>query len=220
MARPTEFSSVGLTAIDKKPVRGPVEVRDPGDLPAGSALAGDQVCDRRFHGGSDQAVYAYAREDLDDWESELGRALPDGVFGENLTTVGLDITGALIGERWRIGDRCVLEVSAPRIPCRTFAARLTVRHWMRRFTERARPGAYLRVVVGGTVCAGDAIAVLRRPDHDVSIRFAFRAMTTRADLLDRVAAAEPALSATLRRRLERRPAATPVVPAEYSRRRP
>jgi MOSC domain-containing protein YiiM len=187
---------------------GPVEVRDPGDLASGSGLAGDQVCDRRFHGGPDQAVYAYAREDLDAWGYELGRSLPDGMFGENLTTSGLDITGASIGERWRVGERCVLEVSAPRIPCRTFAAWLTEQNWLRRFTERAQPGAYLRVITAGSVCAGDAIAVLRRPSHDVTIRLAFRAMTTRSDLLDRVAAAEPALSAALRRRVERRAART------------
>jgi MOSC domain-containing protein YiiM len=207
--RPTEFSSVGLTAIDKLPVPGPVEVRDPGDLAAGSGLAGDQVCDRRFHGGSDQAVYAYAREDLDAWEYELGRPLPDGIFGENLTTVGLDVTGALIGERWRVGERCVLEVSAPRIPCRTFAAWLAEQNWMRRFTERAQPGAYLRVITAGAVCAGDPVAVVRRPEHDVTIRLAFRSMTTRSELLDRIAAAEPALSATLRRRVQRRAARTP-----------
>ena len=118
-AVPTAHSSVPNTGIDKRPVDGPVRVTVPG--PRGTAatgIAGDVVCDLRVHGGPDQAVYAYAREDLDRWAAELGRDLPGGVFGENLTTSGLDVTGARIGERWRIGGEVLLEVSAPRIPCR------------------------------------------------------------------------------------------------------
>ena len=117
-ARPTEHSDVGFTGIDKRPSSGPVQVAVPG--PGGSGLAGDVLCDTRFHGGVTQAVYAFAREDLDEWASALGRVLDNGVFGENLTTSGLDVTGAIVGERWRIGS-ALLEVTAPRIPCRTFA---------------------------------------------------------------------------------------------------
>lgn len=118
----TADSKIGVSGIDKRPVAGPVQVRAPGVKGVGgSGLAGDDVCDLRHHGGDDQAVYAYAREDLDGWAAELGRVLPNGVFGENLTTSGLPVTSALIGERWRIGERLVLEVSVPRVPCRTFA---------------------------------------------------------------------------------------------------
>ena len=116
-----EHTSASHTGIDKRPVDHPVMVTAPGPKHvAGSGLAGDDVCDLRHHGGNDQAVYAYAREDLDNWSSEIGRHLPDGCFGENLTTAGLDITNAIVGERWAVGHT-MLEVSDPRIPCRTFA---------------------------------------------------------------------------------------------------
>src|SRR5215831_5326174 len=101
-ARNSAPSDMGVTGIDKRPVNGPVDVRDPGPKGGGgSGLVGDAVCDVRHHGGHDQAVYAYAREDLDWWQSELGRELRGGVFGENLTTSGVDVSGALVGERWR-----------------------------------------------------------------------------------------------------------------------
>src|SRR5438128_10546562 len=121
--RSSAHTDIGVTGIDKRPAAGPVEVRAPGRKGiGGSGLIGDDVCDLRHHGGDDQAVYAVAREDLDDWERELGRPLASGTFGENLTTQGLDVSGARIGERWRIGSEVVLEVTCGRIPCRTFQA--------------------------------------------------------------------------------------------------
>jgi MOSC domain-containing protein YiiM len=180
----TASSDMGITGIDKRPVEGSVEIRDPGPKgTGGGGLIGDAVCDLRHHGGHDQAVYAYAREDLDAWEAALGRSLACGVFGENLTTTGLDITGALIGEQWRLGERCTLQVTCPRIPCRTFAGWLEEHGWERRFTERGAPGAYLRVVVPGPVRAADAIAIVRRPDHDVTLGLMFRALTTEQERL-------------------------------------
>ena len=184
---PTEHSGVPFTAIDKRPVEGPVAIAAPG--PKGTeptGVAGDRVCDTAHHGGPDQAVYAFAREDLDRWAAELGRDLPDGVFGENLTTAGLDVTGARIGERWAIGDEVLLEVSAPRIPCRTFAGWLGERGWIKRFTERAEPGAYLRVIRPGSIRAKDEIRQVYHPSHDVTIGLAFRALTTEPDLLPRL----------------------------------
>ncbi len=181
---PTEHSSMPMTGIDKRPVEGPVLVLVPG--PQGTAptgIAGDVVCDVRVHGGPDKAVYAYAREDLDRWATELGRELSGGIFGENLTTSGLDVTGARIGERWRIGGEVLLEVASPRIPCRTFAAWLGEAGWMRRFTERAEPGAYLRVLRPGSIRAGDPIEVVHSPAHDVTIGVAFRALTAEPELL-------------------------------------
>lgn len=174
----------GRTGIDKRPVDGPVRVADPGPKgEGGSGLAGDAVCDLRHHGGSDQAVYVFAREDLDNWERELGRPLPNGSFGENLTTAGLAVSTALIGERWRIGDGLVLEVTSGRIPCRTFAGHLGEERWVKRFTRAAAPGAYLRVVAPGTVRAGDPVEIVYRPDHEVTVELQFRAVTTRRDLL-------------------------------------
>ncbi|MFJ3333704.1 MOSC domain-containing protein [Streptomyces sp. NPDC086766] len=184
----------GLTGIDKRPADGAVRVAAPGPKGVGaSGLAGDAVCDTRHHGGDDQAVYAMAREDLDAWERELGRTLADGAFGENLTTAGLDISGALIGERWRVGPAVVLEVTSGRIPCRTFQGHLAEKGWVKRFTLRGAPGAYLRVIEAGEIRAGDAIEVVHRPDHDVTVALQFRAATIDRALLPRLLAAGTAL---------------------------
>ncbi|WP_328719858.1 MOSC domain-containing protein [Streptomyces sp. NBC_00247] len=170
----------GLTGIDKRPVDGPVAVTDPGPKgTGGSGLAGDAVCDLRHHGGSDQAVYAYAREELDAWEQKLGKPLPNGIFGENLTTLGLEVSRALIGERWRIGPDLVLEVTAGRIPCRTFAGHVREERWVKRFSQEAVTGAYLRVVTPGSVRAGDVIEIVHRPDHGVTAALEFRSFTDR-----------------------------------------
>lgn len=167
-----------LTGIDKRPVHGPVSVSAPGRKGvAGSALAGDTIGDKRHHGGNDQAVYAFAREDLDFWANVLNRELPAGAFGENLTTYGIDVNGARIGERWRIGPDAVLEVNSARIPCRTFAGWLGEQGWVKRFTAAAAPGAYLRVIEPGQVRAGDAVEIVHRPDHDVTVSMLFRALT-------------------------------------------
>lgn len=184
----------GTTGIHKEPAGGPVRVVAPGPKGVGgSGLVGDAVCDTRHHGGNDQAVYAFAREDLDGWERELGRPLANGSFGENLTTLGLDVNGALIGERWRVGADLVLEVACGRIPCRTFAGALGEKGWVKRFTRQAAPGAYLRVIEPGEIRAGDAIEIVHRPGHDVTVAVEFRASTTERELLPRVLAAGEAL---------------------------
>lgn len=184
----------GATGIDKKPADGAVRVMDPGPKGEGaSGLAGDAVCDLRHHGGTDQAVYAFAREDLDFWERELGRPLANGAFGENLTTSGLDVSGARIGERWRIGGELVLEVTSGRVPCRTFASWLGEKGWVKRFTQQGAPGAYLRVIEPGEIRAGDAIEIVHRPDHEVTVDLSFRADTTERTLLPQVLAAGDAL---------------------------
>ncbi|MFH8219970.1 MOSC domain-containing protein [Streptomyces sp. NPDC018057] len=188
----------GVTGIDKRPVEHAVRVAAPGPKGVGaSGLAGDTVCDTRHHGGDDQAVYAMAREDLDDWERELGRALPDGSFGENLTTSGIDVSGALIGERWRVGapdgPSALLEVTSGRIPCRTFQGHLGEKGWVRRFTQKGAPGAYLRVIEPGEIRRGDPVRIVHRPDHDVTVALQFRASTTERALLPRLLAAGAAL---------------------------
>lgn len=204
-----DFTSAenGVTGIDKRPADGPVAVSGPGPKGVGgSGLAGDTVGDLRFHGGDHQAVYAYAREDLDGWESELAGSLPNGAFGENLTTSCLDVNGARIGERWRVGAEAVLEVCFTRIPCRTFAGWLGEQRWMKRFTQAAAPGAYLRVITPGEIQAGDRVEILHRPDHEVSVAFLFRALTTEPALLERVLAAGDALAPEARERALRRTA--------------
>jgi MOSC domain-containing protein YiiM len=152
-----------LTAIDKRGQTGRVPVGPLG-------LLGDDQVDKRHHGGEEQAVYAYAREDEQWWAAELGYEITPGQFGENLTTDGLDVTGAVLGERWRVGDDgLVLEVSSPRVPCTTFQGWMDEPRWVKRFTEHGAPGAYLRVVSEGTVGSGDEVEVTHRPGHGVTI---------------------------------------------------
>ncbi len=149
------------SAIDKRPAAGPVRAGRLG-------LSGDEHGDTENHGGPEQAVYAYAREDLDWWTEQLGRELPSGAFGENVTTAGIDVSAALIGETWRMGQ-VVVQVTSPRIPCETFKAWTGEDHWVRRFAVAGRPGAYLRVLTEGELAAGDDIEVLARPEQQVTV---------------------------------------------------
>src|SRR5947208_11947641 len=157
------------SAIWKSPAVGRIEAR-------GVNLAGDDQADRRAHGGPDKAVYAYAVEDARWWEQAIGRSLASGEFGENLTTEGIELNDALVGERWQIGT-AVLEVSEPRIPCWRLGVRMNDKMFPRRFTEALRPGAYLRMVAEGDVGVGDEIRVVERPDHGLTIRDVFRMYT-------------------------------------------
>lgn len=176
-------TGIGKTPVDQ------VEVRDPGPKHGGqgSGVVGDFIGDRRHHGGATQAVYAMAREELDWWGAELGLDLPDGVFGENLTTAGMDVDAAVIGERWRFGPHgAVLTVTGPRIPCQTFVARMGVPHWLKRFTARGRTGAYLAVTEPGVIRRGDVIRVEDRPDHGIDVPTTFRAFMGDLEAADRV----------------------------------
>jgi MOSC domain-containing protein YiiM len=149
------------SAIMKRPLSGRVHFR-------GVNADGDDQADRSVHGGVDRAVYAYAAEDYAWWAHELGRPLAPGTFGENLTTSGLDVNEALVGERWTIGD-AELEVSIPRVPCFKLAARMADPHFVKTFANARRPGPYLRIARAGTIAAGDEIAVLSRPSHGIRI---------------------------------------------------
>lgn len=160
---PESSTPDGTTAIDKRPVAGPVPVGPLG-------LLGDRQSDSRHHGGAEYAVYLYADEDAARWADELGREVPPGLFGENLRTTGLDVSGAVVGQRMRVGrSGLVVEVTAPRNPCATFARRMGEPRWVRRFTDRRAPGAYLRVLTPGTVVAGDEVEVLHVPAHGITV---------------------------------------------------
>lgn len=152
------------TAIWKAPVEGRVKVR-------GDNLDGDRQADLRAHGGPDKAVYAYAIEETRLWEEELGRDLGPGAFGENLTTEGVDVSGAVLGERWRVGTT-LLEVVQPRLPCAKLGLKMGDPTFVRRFGRASRPGAYLKVLEEGELGAGDALEVdlAGRPGHGVSVR--------------------------------------------------
>jgi MOSC domain-containing protein YiiM len=164
-----------LSAIGKSPVDGRVAV-------AGVNVEGDDQADRRVHGGPDKAVYAYASEDTTWWEGELGRALGPGAFGENLTVEGVDVTGAVIGERWRTGT-VTLEVCQPRLPCFKLGLRFGDPRMVRRFAEAGRPGAYLRILTEGNIAAGDAVEVLERPSHGITVALVSRAILVDPSLL-------------------------------------
>jgi MOSC domain-containing protein YiiM len=166
---PREFEYNGRSArsaIWKSPVAGRVAA-------GGVNLAGDDQADHQAHGGPDKAVYAYAAEDLGWWSQQIGRPLQYGEMGENLTTEGIEVNGALVGERWAIGTT-VLEISEPRVPCWRLGVRMNDKLFPRRFTEALRPGALLRILVEGDVGAGDEIQVIERPDHGLTVRDVLR----------------------------------------------
>lgn len=150
------------TGIGKQPVES-LSVADPGpkrvvDGAGVSGVDGDHIGDGRHHGGADQAVYAVAREELDLWADALGRDLPNGMFGENLTTTGIDVDAAEVGDVWHVGT-ALLEVRGPRVPCATFGERMGERGWVKRFAARGRSGAYLQVLQPGEIRPGDTIEV-------------------------------------------------------------
>ncbi len=188
------------SGIDKKPVTGRVAVGELG-------LDGDVQVNRKHHGGEGQAVYAYAQEDADWWAAELDRELPPGRFGENLRTTGLDLRGAVLGDRWQVGT-ALFEVTAWRTPCANFARWWGVPDLVKRFSAHGATGAYLRVLQTGELGAGDAVQVVSRPDHGITVETAFRIVMTHKSRLPELAPAVPFLpvkaQAELLRRIDRR----------------
>lgn len=184
------------SGIVKAPVTGRVAV-------CGVNLEGDEQHEHRHHGGPDQAVYAYARESYDWWQSELGRPIADGMFGENLTLQGVDTEAALIGERWAIGTT-VLEVTGPRIPCLKLQTRMGEPKFIKRFAAARRPGAYLRIVQEGELAAGDPVRIASRPDHEVTVALVNEAVLFDSSLAPRLAPARDALAERARPWLDER----------------
>ncbi len=164
VGRPRELEIKGRrrsTGIFKEPQQGRVPI-------VGVTVGDDVQMDRKYHGGPFKAVYAYALEDYEWWQEQLERDLPAGIFGENLTIRGIDISRAVIGERWRVGTATV-EITDPRIPCSTLQARMGIPGFVKTFANARRFGAYFSIVAEGTVAAGDRVVVLDRPDHHVTI---------------------------------------------------
>jgi len=203
--QPNGFKKLKSTGIGKRPVVDPVQVRAPGPKRSGlgSGLVGDYIGDGRHHGGDSQAVYAFQREDLDAWAYRLGRDLPNGSFGENLTTRGLEVNEARLGERWAVGPEVVLQVTTPRTPCATFRGWMGEKGWARLFSAEARPGAYLSVITPGTIRAGDTVEVVSRPDHEITVALAFRASISDRTLLPQLLEAGDDLDPELRELAER-----------------
>jgi MOSC domain-containing protein YiiM len=193
VGRPTPLftgSRVIESAIVKAPVEGPVAVR-------GVNLEGDDQADRSVHGGPDQAVYAYASEDIAFWSDVTGLDLGAGAFGENLTTAGIDVSDVRIGERWRIGT-VELRVTGPRIPCFKLEARIGVRGFQKQFLHAGRPGAYFAIAEEGDLRAGDAVEVVHRPEHDVTPRLIVETMWLDRTRLAEVEPAVPDMLPKLR----------------------
>jgi MOSC domain-containing protein YiiM len=168
-------------------------------------LFGDVQAERQHHGGVDQAVYAYAEEDAEQFAAVLEREVTPGLFGENLRTRGIDVTGAVVGERWRVGEQVLLEVTFPRTPCGTFERRMRLPGWQDVFRDAGAPGAYLRVLRTGSIRAGDAIEVVERPEHGVTVGrwFSASAPEDAEVLLDADEAGHIRLGAKLRIHAER-----------------
>jgi MOSC domain-containing protein YiiM len=177
-----------ISAIGKSAVWGRVAVR-------GVNLAGDEQADRRVHGGPDKAIYTYASEDTAWWATMLGCELGPGAFGENLTTIGVEVSGAVIGERWRIGSS-ELEVCQPRQPCYKLGIAFGDPGMVRRFAHAGRPGAYLRIVQEGELGTGDDVEILGRPDHGITVATVARAIVSDDGALA-IAAGAPALPPAL-----------------------
>lgn len=190
---PTDHTSApgGLTGIDKYAVSS-LTVRPPGPKVGGlgSGVVGDHIGDQRFHGGDNKAVYLFAREELDWWEVESDRTLRSGIFGENVTTIGLDVDALVVGSVVAVGDPAapgvVLTVAGPRIPCRTFAGHLGERQWIKRFSARGLTGAYCSIEVSGQMHTGDALTLLEVPEHGITVPQLFRALTGDLELVEQV----------------------------------
>ncbi|MBB2945329.1 MOSC domain-containing protein YiiM [Actinoplanes lutulentus] len=204
-AEPNPAKAVGVTGIGKRPIDHAITVRPPGEKTTGlhSGVVGDYIGDVEHHGGDDQAVYAYAREDYAWWESELGRELPNGLFGENLTTEGLDLVGAVIGERWTFPSGVVLQPTFGRIPCATFQHRMGEQRWTKWFALANRTGAYLRILEPGEIRAGDRVEVTERPGHGLTVAEAFDIYMHDPSRLSRLLVAD-SLPPSARREIEER----------------
>ncbi|MFB9909246.1 MOSC domain-containing protein [Allokutzneria oryzae] len=175
----------GSSGMDKRPTAGPA-------LFTADGVTGDTVVDREVHGAWFQAAYAFQAEDLRYWSERLGKDLVPGNAGENLTLSGFDVNEALIGERWRIGAT-VLRVTGPRTPCRVFAGFWEHQRLVKEFTQVCRPGAYLAVEQAGEISAGDAVELVDRPDHDVSVATLFAFTSGDREVTDRIPAVLPLL---------------------------
>jgi MOSC domain-containing protein YiiM len=156
-----------ITGIFKLPTSGSVAVTSIG-------LQGDVICDSKHHGGPDQAIYIYGAADYAWWSGELGYEVIPGTFGENLTISELESASFWIGDRLKIGD-VVLEVSAPRIPCGTLAARVGDPKFVKRFRQAERPGLYCRVIQPGMVQIGATVSIEKVVMESISVIEVFRA---------------------------------------------
>jgi MOSC domain-containing protein YiiM len=197
VVRTDEFTRVksGRSGIDKRPVQGSV-------LLSAEGVAGDTICDTKHHGGPDQAVYAYSIDDLSFWAAQFGQDVLPGGVGENLTLSGVDCSGAVVGERWQVGE-AVLQVRGPRTPCRVFAGFRGVPDLVKRFTAALRPGAYLAVVQPGYVQTGDPVTVLDRPGHGVTAADVMAAFTGDRERLPEIVAAREYLGERGKGQLDR-----------------
>ncbi len=157
---------IETTGVYKLPVDGPVEIKSLG-------IEGDAICDKKNHGGPDQALYVYGGADYEWWEQEIGRDLAPGTFGDNLTISELESAQFNVGDYIHVGE-VTLQVTAPRIPCGTFATRMSDPQWVKRFRAAERPGLYVRVIREGVIEAGDPVTVEKYKGRTISIVHMYR----------------------------------------------
>ena len=157
---------VERTGIFKFPTEASVKVAKLG-------LEGDVIISKKHHGGPDQAIYVYGAADYDWWAKELEREISPGTFGDNLTISELESAQFNIGDYIHIGD-LILQVTAPRIPCSTFAARMEDPQWVKKFRHAERPGMYCRVIREGFVKTGDPVTIEKYSGETISVLQMFR----------------------------------------------
>ena len=151
------------TGIFKEPIEGRVKLRK-------LNLDGDKQADLTVHGGEDKAVYAYPKEHYDYWQFELpNTALPWGMFGENLTTEGLNEDTINIGDSFRMGSAEVV-ATQPRLPCYKLGIKFGRMDIVRRFLASGRPGIYFKVLLEGEVEAGDSIDLISKDENNITIK--------------------------------------------------
>lgn len=163
-ARPSRGEQFNTTGIFKEAVSAAVVNR--------LGLVDDVVVDTKNHGGPDQAVYIYTRDDYQYWEAQLERDLPGGAFGENLTVSGLVSADVRTGDRFEIGE-VVLEATAGRIPCKVFQDKMGEVGWVKRFRNAGRPGIYCRVIEQGEISAESSVNYLPASAENLTIADTF-----------------------------------------------
>ena len=157
---------VERTGIFKLPIDHPVMVTK-------LCLVKDVIVSQKHHGGPDQAVYVYGQPDYEWWSEQLGQDVVPGTFGENLTISELESAKFNIGDMLHVGN-VILQVTAPRIPCSTFAARMGDSNWIKKFRQAERPGLYCRVLREGLIKTGDSVSFESYQDETISILEMYR----------------------------------------------
>ncbi len=155
-----------ITGMCKRPVNGPLSLTNLG-------FEGDGVGDLKHHGGNDKAVCVYGIDNYGYWEKVLDRKMPEAAFGENFSVTGMKEDVVCIGDIYKVGS-AIVQVSQPRQPCSTLAARYGREDFVKLVIDSGRTGFYFSVLQEGLVTVGDRLDIVSQDLHGVSIAFANR----------------------------------------------